>query len=118
VAQCVYTYRILNIGYCVDKYLDHPVTLYSCDASTLLFCLVAGEGDQCPFNATANSTSYDCANGIYWTGGSCVTKKKLLMQLVFGIVSVTPMLVFNVLICHVFVLINTISQHQHDRLPV
>jgi hypothetical protein len=77
MAQCVYAYQILNIGYSVDKYLDlcDPATSYSCDASTLLFCLVAGKGAQCPFNATANSTSCDCANGTYWTGGPCVTKK-------------------------------------------
>jgi hypothetical protein len=42
-----------------------------------LFCLLAGQGAQCPFNATANSTSCDCANGTYWTGGSCVSKKTI-----------------------------------------
>ncbi len=68
-----------NECYSVDKYLAlcDPVTSYSCDASALLFCLAAGEGAQCPFNATANSTSCDCANGTYWTGGSCATKKTI-----------------------------------------
>jgi hypothetical protein len=65
--------------YSVDKYLAlcNPSTAYSCDTSASLFCLSAGQGAQCPFNVTANSTSCDCANGTYWNGGSCVTKKTI-----------------------------------------
>jgi hypothetical protein len=66
-----------NECYSVDKYraLCDQNTSYSCDASAALFCLPAGQGAQCPFNVTANSVSCDCANGTYWNGGSCVTKK-------------------------------------------
>jgi hypothetical protein len=63
--------------YSVDEYLSlcDSTTSYSCDASVLLFCLTAGLGAQCPFNATANSSSCDCANGTYWNGGSCASVK-------------------------------------------
>ncbi|CAF3771869.1 unnamed protein product [Adineta steineri] len=65
--------------YSIDKYhaLCNTSTSYSCDASVSLQCLFAGDGSQCPFNATANTTSCECANGTYWNGGSCVTKKSI-----------------------------------------
>lgn len=68
-----------NACYSVDKYraLCDPLTSYSCDASASLSCLSAGLGSQCPFNVTPNATSCDCANGTYWNGGSCVSKKTI-----------------------------------------
>ena len=63
----------------MDKYreLCDPSTSYSCDESAGLFCLSDGLGSQCPFNVTPSATSCDCANGTYWTGGSCATKKSI-----------------------------------------
>ncbi len=66
-----------NECYSVDQYraLCNLTTSYSCNANASLYCLSAGEGSQCPYNVTAGTTSCDCANGTYWNGGSCVTKK-------------------------------------------
>lgn len=66
-----------NECYSVDKYgeLCDPSTSYSCDASVQLYCLQDGQGTQCPFSMPVNATSCDCANGTYWNGGSCVSKK-------------------------------------------
>jgi hypothetical protein len=63
----------------IDTYLAacDLSTYYSCDATALLFCLAAGTGAQCPFNATAASYTCECANGTYWSGGSCVTAKTI-----------------------------------------
>ncbi|CAF1544843.1 unnamed protein product [Adineta ricciae] len=60
----------------IDKYMAacDVATAYSCDTSVGLSCVAAGQGSQCPFNATA-SWSCDCANLTYWNGGSCVSKK-------------------------------------------